>query len=563
MSGGLNIINSPQQPTLQQAMAHHQAGRLAEAEQIYQQILSRQPNDAEALHLLGILAYQVNRYDVAADLIRRAIVVNPNIPTYHSNLGKVLADFGQLEAAVAACRTAIRLKPDSAEAWYNLGHALREQGQIEDSMAAFRKALEMNPDFAEIRSCILLTLHLLPQVDAQKLYEEHRLWNQQYAQPLKKLILPHANERNPERKIRIGYVSPDLWDHAIGRGLMPLLANHDHNQFEIVCYADMLKQDNFTQEFRSHADLWHNVAQLTDAQLVQLVRQDRIDILVDVALHSSRNRLLAFAQKPAPVQVTFAGYPSTTGLTTIDYRLTDPYLDPPGMYDAFYSEQSIRLPDSFWCYSPLSGSPPVSPLPALKNGYVTFSCLTKFCKINDQVLNLWARVLQAVDRSHIMILADPGDLRQLVLNKFSRHGIAAERIEFHGRRAPQQYLALYQQADITLDTFPYNGHITALDSLWMGVPIITLPGSTTVSRGGQSILSNIGLTDLIAQTPEQYIQLAANLAHDLSRLSTLRSTLRNRMLKSPLMDAPRFAHNIESAYRTMWRKFCADITALR
>ena len=343
----------------------------------------------------------------------------------------------------------------------------------------------------------------------------------------------------------------------VGINLLPLFREHDHRQFEIFCYANMIERDKYTDRYQGYADAWRIVAKLTDEALAERVREDRIDILVDLGLHTANNRLLAFTRKPAPVQVTFAGYPGSTGLSAIDYRLTDVYLDPPGVHDDNYTEESIRLPDTFWCYDPLCSEPAVNPLPAIENGYLTFGCLNNFCKINPSVLALWARVLKSVERSRIMILAPEGRHRQDMLALLAREGVAPERVLFVGRQTVPEYLKLYHHIDVGLDTFPYNGHTTSLDSFWMGVPVITLVGQTVVGRAGVSQLSNLGLRELIAETPEQFVSIAAALAGDLPRLSELRAGLRERMQSSPLMDAPRFARNIEAAYRSMWQRWCA------
>jgi predicted O-linked N-acetylglucosamine transferase (SPINDLY family) len=296
---------------------------------------------------------------------------------------------------------------------------------------------------------------------------------------------------------------------------------------------------------------------LSDGRAADLIRQDRIDILVDLALHTANSRLLVFARKPAPVQVTFAGYPGSTGLTTIDYRLSDPYLDPPGMEESVYSEETIRLPDSFWCYDPLDGREvPVSALPAVSNGFVTFGCLNNFCKINDGVLRLWGKVLQAVPSSRLLLLAPEGSHQQHALEVLGQQGIAPQRIEFVRPQPRRQYLELYQHIDVGLDSFPYNGHTTSLDSFWMGVPVVTLVGRTVVGRAGLCQLMNLKLPELIGHTPEQYVGIASDLANDLPRLGQLRATLRGRMEESALMDAPRFARNVEAAYRAMWRRWC-------
>jgi predicted O-linked N-acetylglucosamine transferase (SPINDLY family) len=291
--------------------------------------------------------------------------------------------------------------------------------------------------------------------------------------------------------------------------------------------------------------------------VAQRIRQDQIDILVDLVSHMADNRLLVFARKPAPVQVTFAGYPATTGLSMIDYRLTDVHLDPPGSNDAFYSEQSVRLPDCFWCYDPGGAELPVNPLPAADNGFVTFGCLNNLCKVNDPALALWIRVLNATPDSHLIILSPAGSPRQRMAAQLQQGGIDPARVEFIARLPRPQYLELYHRIDLGLDTFPYNGHTTSLDSFWMGVPVITLVGQTSVARAGLCQLMNLGLPELAANRPDDYVKIAVELANDLPRLSKLRSTLRQRMEQSPLMDGQRFARNLELAYRQMWRRWCA------
>ena len=269
------------------------------------------------------------------------------------------------------------------------------------------------------------------------------------------------------------------------------------------------------------------------------------------------NRLPVFARKPAPVQVTFAGYPGTTGLSAIDYRLTDPYLDPPGLHDSFYAEKSYRLPHSFWCYGPETEEPPVNSLPASKNGFVTFGCLNSFCKVNDETLKLWASVLRAVTGARLVLLARHAGHRRKALDFLATQGIAAERLTFVPHQERHKYLAVYHQVDIGLDTFPYNGHTSSLDALWMGVPVVTLVGDTVVGRAGLSQLSNVGLEELAAATPQDYLRLAADLAGSWPRLAALRAGLRERLRRSPLMDSAGFTRGVEQAYRAMWRTWSA------
>jgi predicted O-linked N-acetylglucosamine transferase (SPINDLY family) len=289
-----------------------------------------------------------------------------------------------------------------------------------------------------------------------------------------------------------------------------------------------------------------------------MVREDRIDVLVDLTMHMSATRLLMFARKPAPVQVTWLAYPGTTGISAMNYRLTDPYLDPPGLFDGCYTEESVRLPDTFWCYDPLTTEPAVNALPATSAGHVTFGNLNNFCKINADVLQLWAKALRAVEGSQLLLLTGEGSHRQRTLEVLREAGVAPERVLLRGRQQRAPYLGLYHQIDLGLDTFPYNGHTTSLDSFWMGVPVVTLVGQTVVGRAGLCQLRNLGLPELIAETPEEFVRISVELANDQPRLSALRAGLRARMVASPLMDAPRFARNMEAAYRNMWQRWCAS-----
>jgi predicted O-linked N-acetylglucosamine transferase (SPINDLY family) len=268
------------------------------------------------------------------------------------------------------------------------------------------------------------------------------------------------------------------------------------------------------------------------------------------------NRLLVFARKPAPIQVCWLAYPGSTGLSAIDYRLTDPYLDPPGLFERFYSEETVRLPDCFWCYDPLSTEPEINALPAMEKGFITFGNLNHPHKVNDPVIGLWVRAMRAVERSQMVLLAPHESALPQILEAFEREGVDRKRVSFVEFQPHMLYMRHYQEIDIVLDTVPCNGHTTSLDALWMGVPVVTLTGPTVVGRGGLSILQNLKLPELIAANPDAFVEIAVGLARDLNRLSNLRSTLRDRMRQSPLMDAPRFASNIEAAYRLMWRRWC-------
>jgi predicted O-linked N-acetylglucosamine transferase (SPINDLY family) len=521
--------------------------------------IALKPRFAVAYVNLGNTLRDKGQHHEAIAAYRAAIGLDENLAGAYSNLGNALRDLGQLDEAVAACRQAIALDANFADARNNLGNALKAQGELDEAIAAYRQAIALRPGYVDAHGNLLFTILYHPDYDARKIAEENRAWNLQHAARPRRFT-EHRNDPSPRRRLRIGYVSPDFRDHAVGRNILPLFRHHDHGEFEITCYAQTACPDAMTAEFQQNADRWRDIAGLSDDDLAQKIRGDSIDILVDLALHTDKNRLLVFARKPAPVQATFAGYPGSTGLTAIDYRLSDPYLDPAGIDESVYSERTIRLPDSFWCYDPLDcGDIAVNPLPALRGGAVTFGCLNNFCKINDGVLALWARVMREVESSRLLLLAPPGGHRARMLERFTEAGIDPRRIEFVAYQSRRKYMETYHRIELGLDTFPYNGHTTSLDSFWMGVPVVTLIGSRAVARAGWCQLSNLGLAELAGETPEQFVRVAAELAKDLPRLGELRATLRRRMEQSPLMDARKFARSIEAAYRGMWRTWCESV----
>jgi protein O-GlcNAc transferase len=674
---------------LELALQQHQAGRLADAEALYRQILAVQPNHASALHLLGLVAHQVGRHDLAVEWIRQAIVLNPNnpfahsnlgeacraigrldeavaachralqvkpdlpearnnlgnalrdlgqldeaiaqyrralqvepdLPEAHNNLGNTLRDLGQLDEAIAAYHRALRLRPDYAEAHSNLGNALRDRGQFDEAMAAYRRALQVKPDLPEahhnlgvalkdlgqideavaaihralelkpdypeahnslgaalkdlgqidesiaafhrairpghdhprMHSNLIYTLHFHPGHSATSIAEERQRWNRQFSDPLKRFVLPHANNHGSERPLRVAYVSPDFRDHVVGRNLLPLFNGHDHRNFEILCYAGVVRPDKLTEEFRQRAHQWRSTLGVGDEALAKMIRRDGVDILVDLTQHMEGNRLPMFARKPAPVQVSFAGYPESTGLEAIEHRISDRYLEAGSADERTVRKEQVHLIDSFWCYDPCGAELGPNGLPAGERGSVTFGCLNNFSKVNEPVLRLWARVLGKVKDSRLVLLSRIGSPRQRTLEVLGREGVEARRVEFVDFRPRREYLGTYHRLDIVLDTFPYNGHTTSLDALWMGVPVVSLAGETPVSRAGLSQLTNLGLPELVARSEEDYVKIAVELAGDLPRLAQLRSSLRARMQASVLMDAPRFTRQVEQAYREMWQ----------
>jgi protein O-GlcNAc transferase len=532
-------------------------GNLAEAISRYQQALQLNPQFAEAENNLGIAFQDQGQHGPAIAAFRRALALNPGFVAAHNNLGNALRDQGNLDQAVHCYHQALQLDPRSADVHNNLGTALKDRGELSAAPDAYRRAIELQPTFTTAWSNLLYSLYFCEDYNASAIYEEHRRFDSQLAAPLAPIIKSHLNSRDPKRRLRIGYVSPDFRHHCQAFFTLPLLAKHDHQNFEIFCYSDVVSPDRVTAQIQRHADSWRNIKGLPDTQVADLIGQDQIDILVDLTMHMAGGRPLLFARKPAPIQICWLAYPGTTGLSAMDYRLTDRYLDPPELNDTLSAEESIRLPESFWCYDPFGLELPINSLPAPTNGYVTFGSLNNFCKINPTVLRLWSRVLRSVDRSRLVILAPEGIARERTLEAFTQQGISSDRITFFAKQPLQQYLALYNSIDIGLDTIPANGHTTSLDSLWMGVPVVTMVGRTAIGRGGFSQLSNLGLAELISTSPDEFVAVASQLAADLPRLAMLRAGLRERLRNSPLMNATSFARNVETAFRQIWQRWCS------
>ena len=531
---------------------------LDEAIAEYRHTVELKPSYFVARNNLASALLDHGDYEAAILELRTLLEMCPHFPEAHTNLGNVLQATHQPQAAIAEFRVALGLLPDDPVTHCNLGSALKDLGMLDASIACFRRAVALSPEKAAIHSNIVYALQFLPGLDPREIREEQALWNRRHAAPLRPARRHYPQSRDPARRLKLGYVSTDFREHAVSFFMGPLLAAHDRAAVEVFCYSGLRRPDAVTERFRASADGWRDVATLSDAELDAQIRADGIDLLVDLTMHSAHHRLLVFARQPAPVQVSWLAYPGATGLEAIDYRLTDRFMEPPSAEDNLSTERPIRLPDSWCCYEPIGEFPEVSDLPAQLAGHVTFGSLNNFCKINTAVQDCWARLLGAVPHSRLLIFSPAGDGRHALLRRFQAHGIGADRIEWvdHGLRA--EHLRLYQRIDICLDPFPCNGMTTTCHALWMGCPVITLPGAAPVSRASLSLLSTVGLPETIATSVDDYLRLASELAEDLPRLAGLRRTLRARMSASPLMDAPRFARNFEDACRAMWREWCGQ-----
>jgi predicted O-linked N-acetylglucosamine transferase (SPINDLY family) len=548
------------------AEAHHQLGnalkgvrRYAEAAESLRAAVRLAPGSAAIWLNLGGACLELRQLDEAVASFHRALAIEPLRPEAHNILGHALLEQGRCAEAGRSLAEALRLRPGYPAAHDNLGRVYKAQGRPVEAVAQHRAALAGKPR-PETHSNLLYSINFLPELSPDAAAAEHRLWARTYEEPLRDLRLPFDGDLAPSRRLRVGYVSPDFVNHAVAYFFAPVLAAHDREGIETTCYSDARSPDAVTRRLETHAGRWRDIAGWSDARVAEAVRRDRIDILVDLAGHTARNRLLVFAQKPAPVQVTWLGYPTTTGLESMDYRVTEAVSDPPGQTEAWHSEELVRLPGPFSCYEPCPASPPVGPLPAESAGCVTFGCFNNLAKVNDRVIEVWAKLLADIPGSRLMLvsrgLSDP-ETCDRVRRIFGGLGVAPARLDLGGNALPEAlHLARYHRVDIALDTFPYNGATTTCEALWMGVPVVALAGRTHASRVGASMLTHLGAPEWVGSSPSEYAAICLRLADDLPGLSAVRRDLRGRMSRSPLCDAQGFTKNLEDAFRAMWLRFC-------
>ena len=531
-------------------------GSLERGVELIEQALRREPQLAEAYTNLGNIRFRQARFAEAVDVYRRALAVRPRYATAFSNLGAALVRLKDLDGAIRAFGESLRLEPDNAAAYNNLGTALKDQGRLEEGLRAMRRAVELDPAQIRAHSSLLYCLNY-SSISPTELLAEHRRWEERHA-PMPGRLGPLPQARQPERRLRIGYVSPDFHDHPVTTFLESGLAHHDRSNFEIVIYSDTMLRDTAHERLRALGHTWRDTFGWSDADLADKVRADRIDVLVELAGHTAGHRLRALAERPAPVQVSYLGYPATTGLATIDYRLTDEVADPPGA-NPYLAERPWRLPIGFCCFRPPQSAPSVSPLPAASREIFTFGSAHHLAKMNDRVLALWARLLARVPHSRLMLVRDTlfdgtGDFWA---ERLQRHGIAPDRYVLMHTVEGTVHLPLYHEFDLSLDVFPWSGHTTACESLFMGVPVVTLRGERFAGRMVASVLTTAGMGEWIADDEEAYLEIATRLAGDRVALARIRATLRERMVGSPLCDGTGFARRLESAFRQMWRDYCA------
>jgi protein O-GlcNAc transferase len=538
--------------------ALHNLGQLDGAVANYRRALTIRPDYAEAHGNLAVALTDLRQLDLAVTSYLRALEIKPDLAEAHCNLGNTLKDLGQFENATACYRRALKIKPDLIEAHCNLGNTLKDLGQFDGAESCYRDALNIKSDYAEALSGLLFAL----TYTANHASSYHLELARQYGQAVAKMVVTRFSARQcaarPER-LRIGLVSGDLRNHPVGHFLEGLLANIDPARLELIAYPTQHKEDEFTARIRPYFSAWKPLFCKSEEAAARLIHADGVHVLLDLSGHTGYNRLSVFAWKPAPVQVSWLGYWATTGVAEIDYLLADEVGVPKTLQEQF-TETVWYLPDTRLCFSAPAVDLPVTPLPALSNGMITFGCFQNLSKAGDGVLAAWGKIFSALPNASLRMqckqLGDPDQIKQLAL-RLQRYGIAPARVTMHGPVQRKEYLSAYTEVDLILDTFPFPGGTTTCEALWMGVPTLTLAGDTFVARQGASLLTAAGLEEWVATSKEEYIAKAIALANDKPKLTVLRAGLRQQVLDSPLFDAPRFARNFEDALWGMWEGYQA------
>ncbi len=527
-------------------------GFFADAIDEYRRAILVDPTFAPAQYNLGNALEAKGYLDDAAESYSRAHQCDPSLAEAANNLGKVRQKQGRFEEATRAYRRAVESRSGWSVAHANLAGALQVQGRIDEAIAAYRTAVQLDPSDAQVHSTLVVALNNVADVDAATVFGEHIAWAARHASAP---ALTHTNSRDPDRRLRIGYVWGGFCDHPLAPFVEPILDHHDRAQFEVVCYSSKAA-DTTPNWMRERADLWRDITPVFDDRAARVIHDDRIDILIDLAGHTPGHRLGIFAHKPAPVQATYLGYPNTTGVTHIDYWLTV-------LTDALppHAERHLAPLDGAYCFAAPQDAPDVAPLPMLANGFTTFGCFAPLSRINLPLLDLWASVLGESIGSRLILRAhgfsDPAT-RQRVADAFIERGITSDRIDLLPRPDSQrELLQAYGQIDLSLDTFPHNGLVSTCQALFMGVPVLTLCGERVASCVGRDLLHAAGLDEFVVREKDDYILEAALAGAEPDRIGALRSSLRNRVGASRLMDGARFTRRLEETYRAWWRDHCA------
>ncbi len=535
------------------ARIHQQAGRIDEAVAAFRTATRLLPDDPNIFYALGqVLQYQGKRDD-ALTCFQLALRMNPNFADAHVAVGVILDRQYRPWDAIESLNTALKLSPNHAFAKGNLAAALTHAGHIDEAIEAGREAIRRNPGSPALYSTLLLTLHYSPKITPAQMFAEHQEFSRRFCQKLSESIEPHTNSRDPDRPLRIGFLSGDFKQHPVAKFILPVMQHHDREKFKFLCYSETEITDDVSAQIQASSDGWRRIVSWSDPRLANQIREDGIDILVDLSGHAGQDRLLTLARKPAPIQMAHFGYPDTTGLASVDYRITDAHSDPPGMTEPFYTEKLARLPRVAYCYRPTEESGRVETRKTTDP--LVFGSVNNIAKLSPDTLATWAKMLREIPDSRLMVLATSRDLDRTA-RLLITSGIDPGSLTVLPRTHSSQFLDLFNQIDVALDPFPYNGGVTTCDAFWMGVPVITLAGNTYVSRQGVSLLTSVGLPDLVAQSPEDYIQIAKKLANSRDELARLRAHLREMMMASPLCDYAGYTRELENFYRSAWRTYC-------
>lgn len=539
-------------------------GKLEAATAQFKQAIIYKPDFADAFASLGHAWQEMGQSKAARACWEKVIEFHPTDAMAHAALGRALSALGEHSHALDCFAQSLHLDGAIAEAHLWLGQALFPWGRYSEGVAHMERAISMTPENHIYQGSMLFPLHYLPELDAAGIAARHRAFAERFEVPLKSLWQSHDNTPDPERRLRVGFVSADFRRHPVGYFMADLLASLNNTNIELYAYVSQWKDDDLTERIKPHFAIWRTCESVSDDAMATLIRADNIDILVDLSGHTDGNRLLVFARKPAPVQVTYLGYFDTTGLGAMDYILGNRWLLPE-CEAGLYTEQPWWLPDSHLCFTPPDVSVAVCPLPAYQKKHITFGCFNKLEKLNTEVIACWARLMHAVPGSQLLLKCKPfGDaaVAERYRDLFASHGIGPERLILEGESDFKMYLESHKRVDIALDPYPYNGGTTTVQALWMGVPVVVLQGDHYVAHMGESILHTMNMPEWIAADEDDYVAKAVAYASDLPALAALRAELRSRLLESPICDAPRFARNLEMAFRGMWRKWCEQQKSL-
>ncbi|MBF0455357.1 MAG: tetratricopeptide repeat protein [Magnetococcales bacterium] len=531
------------------------------AQKSYRQAITCNPHLAEAYNNLGKLLLASGKSKEGVALLQKALSLKPDYLLVLNNLAVAWMEQGRLAAAEELLQKAHDLHPENLQTLNNLANVFKEQGRLDQAISCLKKVLTLDPGYTKAHSNLLMLLHYSPNYTVEAIEAEYRRWRRQHELGRAQQRVCHTNNRDPQRRIRIGFVSGAFFRHPVGYLTLGFIETFNQELFELYCYSSSDREDDFSQRIRSRTAQWRGVSGLSHRALSAMIEKDAVDILVDLSGHGANSRLLAFVEKPAPIQVKWVGGQfNTSGLTCMDYFISDSVATPPDQR-RWYAEQVLYLPDGYVCYEPPHYSPPVNALPALTNGYVTFGCFNNLAKINLQVVAWWAQLLREIPDSRLILitkqLSDP-QTRKRFERSFCQAGVLPQQLQLCGWLPHAQLLASYNQIDIALDPFPYSGGLTSCESLWMGVPVVTLPGPTFAGRHAATHLTQVGMADWVVDSPLRYRQLVAGWCENLPGLSQLRRELRGRVERSPLCDKVRFTHHLEALFRQIWQRWCGQ-----